>query len=114
MKYYKEYLRHIRDEIEFLFQRVSEKSFDQFLADEALKRAFVRSFEIIGEATKQIPESIRQQYPHVPWKRIAGTRDVLIHHYYQVDYELLWQTIQEKLPVLQETVCQILLTNDDV
>jgi uncharacterized protein with HEPN domain len=114
MKYYKEYLKHIRDEIDFLFRQAEGMSFEQFLADEALKRAFVRSFEIIGEAAKRLPEPIRQQYPHVPWKRIAGTRDVLIHHYYQVDYELLWQTIREKLPVLKDTTHNILQDNQDI
>jgi uncharacterized protein with HEPN domain len=63
-------------------QQSSGLSKAQFLADETLKRAFVRSIEIIGEATKQVPEDIRQKYGHIQWRAMAGMRDRLIHGYF--------------------------------
>jgi uncharacterized protein with HEPN domain len=71
-----------------------------FLDDETLKRAFVRSLEIIGEAVKQIPEVFRLRYPEVEWRKMAGTRDRLIHNYLGVDYELVWDIVAKKIPKL--------------
>jgi len=62
----------------------------EFLSDETLKRAFVRSLEIIGEAAKQIPEEVRQKYCHVDWRAMAGMRDRPIHGYLGVDYDIVW------------------------
>jgi uncharacterized protein with HEPN domain len=74
-----EYLRHILDETDFLTRRLSRVSKDHFVADETLKRAAVRSLEIIGEAVKRLPDGFRTQYPEVDWRAIAGMRDRLIH-----------------------------------
>jgi uncharacterized protein with HEPN domain len=76
----REYLEHIFDEAKYLLDRSSGVEREAFLRDETLKRAFVRSIEVIGEAVKQIPDSIRQQYPSVEWRAIAGMRDRLIHN----------------------------------
>ena len=67
-----------------------------FLRDETLKRAFVRSLEIIGEAVKQVPEVFRAKYPQVEWRKMAGTRDRLIHDYLGVDYELVWDIVENR------------------
>jgi len=71
-----------------------------FLENETLKRAFVRSLEIIGEAVKQIPDDFRLRYPAVEWRKMAGTRDRLIHDYLGVDYELVWDIVAKKIPEL--------------
>ncbi|UCC88339.1 MAG: DUF86 domain-containing protein [Anaerolineales bacterium] len=67
-----EYLRHILDEAEYLAAHSQGMSREQFMRDETLKRAFVRSIEIIGEASKQVPEALRQKYPHIEWRAMAA------------------------------------------
>lgn len=102
---------HIRDEAEYL-QRVSS-SLNQaaFLSDETIRRAFVRSLEIIGEATKNIPSEIRNLYPDIEWRSMAGMRDRLIHDYIAVDYELVWDVVQEKIPDLLARTERIIREN---
>lgn len=80
-----EYLRHILDEAEYLVAHSQGISREQFMRDETLKRAFVRSIEIIGEASKQVPEALRQKYPHIEWRAMAAMRDKLVHEYFGVD-----------------------------
>jgi uncharacterized protein with HEPN domain len=86
---YLEYLRHILDETEYVMTKTGGLSQEQFIIDETLKRAFVRSLEIIGEATKKVPENFRQKYPQVEWRAMAGMRDRLIHDYFGIDYDLI-------------------------
>jgi len=70
-----EYLRHILDETRYLMDRVQGLTQDQFMRDATLKRAFVRSIEIIGEASKQIPDDLKQKHSHLEWRAMAGMRD---------------------------------------
>ena len=112
MKACRPYLIHILQEIEYIGVESSGLSFEQFASDETLKRAFVRSLEIIGEAVKNIPDSVRQQYPAIAWRRIAGMRDKLIHGYFGVNYHLIWSVIQDELPVLKEHIQKILSENE--
>ena len=84
-----EYLRHVIDEAEYLMDKKRGLSKNQFLQDPTLKRAFVRSLEIIGEAVKRVPAELKERYPAVEWKSMAGMRDRLVHDYLGVDYEIV-------------------------
>lgn len=102
------YLHHILNETQYLIGQSQGLSKEAFLRDETRQRAFVRSLEIIGEAAKQIPNAIRQKYDHIPWRAISGMRDRLIHAYFGVDYEIVWDAVINKVPELQQEIEHIL------
>ena len=81
---------------------------DAFLRNETLKRAFVRSIEIIGEAAKHVPEDFRQLHPNCEWRAMAGMRDRLIHNYFGVDYDLVWDVVTNKIPALRQQLTGLL------
>ncbi|MEW6070180.1 MAG: DUF86 domain-containing protein, partial [Candidatus Thermoplasmatota archaeon] len=76
-------------------------SYEKFMKDEKTVYAVIRCFEIMGEAAKNIPENVKNKFPHIPWKRVAGMRDKLIHGYFGVDYETLWKTITIRIPEIK-------------
>jgi uncharacterized protein with HEPN domain len=103
-----EYLRHIVAEADYLTEQTSAISKDEFLNDETLRRAFVRSLEVIGEAAKKLPDDFRARHPQVEWRAMAGMRDRLIHGYFGVDHDLVWEVATEKVPKLRGALREIL------
>ncbi len=103
-----EYLKHIQDEITFLVKETTGYSEDQFMRDALKQRAFTRSLEIIGEAAKQVPQEFRGSHTEIDWKALAGLRDKLIHHYFGVDYAIVWDVVANELPALKEKLIHIL------
>jgi uncharacterized protein with HEPN domain len=98
------YLEHILHETRYLIGQSQGLRKEAFLRDDTLKRAFVRSLEIIGEAAKQISDDMRQKYPRVEWRAMSGMRDRLIHAYFGVDYEIVWDAVINKIPALQQEI----------
>ncbi len=108
MKHNEVYLRHILDEIVFLLKTTENLNFNSFLENEMYTRAFSRSFEIIGEAVKNLTLEFRKEHKEIEWKKIAGMRDKIIHQYFNVDYEILWDAIKNNLPEIKDKIRAIL------
>lgn len=101
------YLTHIAERIERIEEYTSPGR-ARFMVDTMTQDAVVRNFEIIGEAAKRLSESVEESTPDIPWRRIAGFRDVLIHDYAGVDLEEVWEVIENELPSLKEAVKYLL------
>ncbi|HEY4234141.1 MAG TPA: DUF86 domain-containing protein [Lacipirellulaceae bacterium] len=103
------YLAHVRDAIERIDVYTSD-GHDSFLTSPMIQDAVIRNLEVIGEAVKGLSEDLRLANPDIPWAQIAGMRDVLIHHYFGVKLEIVWQVIVDHLPQLRGRVDQLLGT----
>jgi uncharacterized protein with HEPN domain len=109
----REYLRHILAEADYLIEHSRDLDFGAFRADETLRRAFVHSLEVIGEAAKKVPDDWRRRYAHVDWRAMAGMRDRLIHGYFGVDYDLVWEVVTTRVPQLRRDIEAILCSESN-
>jgi uncharacterized protein with HEPN domain len=103
------YLRHILDAISTIGEYLTDIDYEKFSRTQLLQDGVIRQFEIIGEATKNLSQDVRQISPKVPWKSMAGMRDKLIHQYFGVDIKAVWLTAQDDLPELEKVIRQLLV-----
>lgn len=103
------YLKDILEAMDAIENFVSDMTLEEFKTDDKTSSAVIRKFEIIGEATKNIPEIIKQKYSNIPWKEMVGFRDKLIHFYFGIKYEIVWNTIKVKIPELKHRLKEIFL-----
>jgi uncharacterized protein with HEPN domain len=103
-----DFLHHILHECDYILEVKKKKSQEELFNDETLCKAIVRSLEIIGEATKKLPPDFKHTHPYVNWSDMAGMRDVLIHNYFGVDYDVVWNTISNDIPELRYQLAHII------
>ena len=105
---YRDYLQDILDAVNDIESFVGSMSYEDFKKDRKTLNAVVRSIEIIGEASKKVPTTLRAKYKAFPWKEMTGMRDKLIHAYFGVDTEILWKTVKIDIPPLKQLVQKML------
>lgn len=104
---YQAFLKDILEACDRARSYTENMTYEQFLADTRTQDAVIRNIEIIGEAIKQLPESLRETYPDVSWANAARMRDRLIHHYFGMNLDVVWSVVRQDLPVLYEQIREI-------
>ena len=102
------FIKHIRDSIDEINSFTKNVSKEKFIRDKLIQNAVIRSIEVIGEAAKNLPINFRNKYLEIPWSKMAGMRDKIIHHYFGVDLETVWKVVKENLLELEIGIEKIL------
>ncbi len=102
------FIHHILESIDLIEKYSKNTTQAQFLKKSSMQDAIIRRLEIIGEAVKNLPDSFRAKHVDVPWKKIAGMRDVLIHEYFDVDLALTWKVVKVELPAIKKKLSSLL------
>jgi uncharacterized protein with HEPN domain len=106
------FVKHIRDSISEIESFTRNVSKEQFMQNKLIQNAVIRSLEVIGEAVKNLPIYFKKDYSEIPWGKIAGMRDKIIHHYFGVDLGAIWKVVKENVPVLKKQINEILEKED--
>jgi len=106
-----ELLKHILEETSFILDSTNKKRKEDVINDPILSRALIRSLEIIGEASNKVDPDFKTLHPNVEWRKMAGTRNRLIHDYFGIDYDIVWDIIISKLPELKNNIDKIISEN---
>jgi uncharacterized protein with HEPN domain len=106
------YLKHVLDAIADIERSTKKLSKEEFKGHKDIRDATVRRIEIIGEAVKNISSDLRQKHPEIEWAKIAGTRDIMIHAYFNVDLDIVWNIIKKDLPKLKKQISRIVGTHN--
>ena len=106
-----ELLQHIAEEISFMLNATESKHKEIVINDPVLSRAIIRSLEIIGEASAKLSGDFKASYPDIEWRKITGTSNYLIHNYFGIDYDIVWDIIITKLPGLADDLREIIAGN---
>ena len=109
----KEYLGDIREAMQRIVAYTADLSYEQFMNELKTQDAVVRNLEVIGEAAKKLSSHLRKAYPQIPWKGMAGMRDKVIHHYFGVNYDIVWTVAKQEVPGLLPQIEHILVLPGD-
>jgi uncharacterized protein with HEPN domain len=96
----KDYLGDIVEAIQRIFDYTAGLTYEQFLTNTMVQDAVIRNLQIIGEAAKQLSRNVTDGHPKIPWRQMAGTRDRVVHDYFRINYEIVWNIVRDELPAL--------------
>jgi uncharacterized protein with HEPN domain len=108
-----DYVEDILDAMDKAEILLADVTYEEFEADFRINFAVVRAIEIVGEATKHLPMALRDEYPDIPWKDMAGIRDRIIHGYDNVSFRTVWDTVKKRIPIVKPQIWQILTDYED-
>lgn len=105
---YRSYIEDIVEHMNYAEEFIKDLTFEEFVSDKKTVLSVTKCIEIVGEATKHVPDSIREKYPEIPWKEMAGIRDRLVHGYFKVNLEIVWTTVIQEFPELRPMMEKVL------
>ena len=107
------FLQDILESIEKIESYTANLEFEEFLANEMVKDAVIRNFEVIGEASTHISGKLKSKYPSIPWNKVKSMRNFVTHEYFGINYDVIWETIKKSLPDLKRKISEVITQESD-